>query len=263
MTSFSDSVSNHDFRDETNTNSEMRKKLGSYYSLDGLLPSAVQRKLNSQLSDPSITSKEQRNDGDEKKILFKIMNDNKLTPKQKESIAASVLRGGRFPVDKKYNSPTDNPFAVNPSQIDSYDLSLLINRHNLRKPQFLQIVSEKSIIEPMQSSQFHYHRPMIASYPLYKSSTSVGLVKNENPVASSAKTQMIAEAKRFDIYLDCGIVDSFYSIDLYHSKSIQQAREDALNSRNIIQEFKQVEKENVLKRIEIKKKMIEFRQVHF
>eukprot|EP01035_Chromulina_nebulosa_P036057 gene36057-48520_t len=240
VTSFSDSVSNHDFRDETNTNSEMRKKLGSYYSLDGLLPSAVQRKLNSQLSDPSITSKEQRNDGDEKKILFKIMNDNKLTPKQKESIAASVLRGGTFPVDKKYNSPNDNPFAVNPSQIDSYDLSLLINRHNLRKPQFLQIVSEKSIIEPMQSSQFHYHRPMIASYPLYKSSTSIGLVKNENPVASSAKTQMIAEAK---------------------SKSIQQAREDALNSRNIIQEFKQVEKENVLKRIEIKKKMIEFRQI--
>ena len=201
VTSFSDSVSNHDHRDENNTNSEMRKKLGSYYSLDGLLPPAVQRKLNSQLSNPSISiSKEQRNDGYERNLLLKIMNDNKLTPKQKESIAASVLRGGTFPVDKKYNSPPDNPFAAaNTTQIDSYDLSIVLNRHNLRKPQFLQVVSEKAIIEPLQNSQFHYHRPMIASYPLYKSATSIALVKNENPVASSAKTRMIAEAKRYVI----------------------------------------------------------------
>lgn len=198
VTAFSDSVSNHDVRDENTSNSEVRKKLGSYYALDGLLPPAVQRKLSAQLSNPSLIVKEHRNEDDEKKVLLKIMNDHKLTPKQKESIAASVLRGGTYPVDKKYMNQSENMQVTNFNQIDSYDSSLVLNRHNLRKPQFLQVVSEKSIIEPMQNSQ-RYERPMIASFPLYKSASSVALVKNENPLASSAKTQLIAEAKRFDI----------------------------------------------------------------
>ena len=199
VTAFSDSVSNHDVRDESTSNSEVRKKLGSYYALDGLLPPAVQRKLSAQLSNPSLIVKEHINEDDEKKVLLKIMNDNKLTPKQKESIAASVLRGGTYPVDKKYMNHSENIQVTNSNQIDSYDMSLVVNRHNLRKPQFLQVVSEKSIIEPLQNSQFRYQRPMIASFPLYKSASSVALVKNENPAANSAKTQLIAEAKRFDI----------------------------------------------------------------
>ena len=198
VAAFSDSVSNHHIRDESNSNSEVRKKLGSFYALDGQLPPAVQRKLSAQLSNPSLVVKEHRNEDDEKKVLLKIMNDNKLTPKQKESIAASVLRGGTYPVDKKYMNSSDNMQVTNFNQLDSYDLSLVLNRHNLRKPQFLQVVSEKSIIEPLQNSQFRFQRP-IASFPLYKSASSVALVKNENPVANSAKTQLIAEAKRFDV----------------------------------------------------------------
>lgn len=177
-----------------------RKRLGKYYSLDGLLPTAVVRKLNHSPISPTnrLSRSDENND---ERMLHRVFSDRKLTPKQKEAIAASILRGDTLNIEKRFldANRTEKSFdnARRSDTMDSSAQKLIQNRHQLKKPQFLQVVSEKSNIKPIQNKyETKYQWPMVMSYPVQRSSSSVALVKNDNPLANAVKTSMIAESKR-------------------------------------------------------------------
>lgn len=178
--------------------SDPRKKLGKYYSLDGLLPNNVLKKLNDSQNGTNASTVKSRHDLNESEhSLNSMLNDKKLTSKQKEAIAVSVLRDNGIPMSNnksidRVDFITDNRNSV---QIDSIT-NLIVNRHNLRKPKFLQVVSEKSNIEPIQKKVRNFNRGLVTSYPVFISSKSISVMQNENSALNAEKNYRIAEAKR-------------------------------------------------------------------
>jgi hypothetical protein len=127
------------------------------------------------------------------------MNDSKLTPKQKESISLSVLRGDGFITSENINSfPSDERNKLGNTIPRTSEL--VLQRHHNKGRAFLQVLSEKSNVEPMNKKFSSKPPPKPIPYPVFVSTNSVAVMRDENPAAGAIKNAKIAEAKRLHIH---------------------------------------------------------------
>ncbi len=125
-----------------------RADLGKYYALSGELPASVSNKafLKRQTSSRSINDDAYDN---ERNIISQMLQDSRITLAQRENISTSILNG-KYQINNMTDS-TDSAAKVN-IHLTEREISntrnnfINLNRHNLRKPNFLEIVTESTKI---------------------------------------------------------------------------------------------------------------------
>jgi hypothetical protein len=135
----------HDGKDQ----SIQRQVLAAHYRLDGHLPSNISNQIFNKQSS-IISDILDQDEEHEKKLLIDYMQDGNVSAKIKGKVAKALLTGN-YDVEPTNDTKPRPITPVNPSKavIDAEFKAqqlLLLNRHNLPKPRFLEVVTESTAI---------------------------------------------------------------------------------------------------------------------
>ncbi len=137
--------------------SDPRAELAKYYSLNGELPAAVQNKVFPKKKQVSIDSIKGDEFDNERKIIAKMLQDSRITLSQRESISTSILNG-KYQVNNDSSPPSPNKNTIQrvEKEISQTKGNFIdLNRHNLRKPHFLEIVTESTKIPTISPKEVY------------------------------------------------------------------------------------------------------------
>lgn len=135
-----------------------REALGNFYSLRGELPAEISQDLfPQQLSQISemLVGGEFKN---ERKAVLRLLRDARVSDEQREEISRSILMG-QFQM--REDSPSQD--VQRKRHIPAKDIEkirtahLTMNRHNLRKPNFLEVVSQSAELSNLSRKQSQEH----------------------------------------------------------------------------------------------------------
>jgi hypothetical protein len=129
----------------------VRHVLENFYDLEGCLPVDVAEKVSPQK--PATHSAQSKYQHPEDKAIVTILNDPRITLEQKEKISTSILNGSFEFVanspDQKHAKPRLIPRDVEKQRV----AGLTVQRHQLPKPSFLQVITHATPIPVMSGRE--------------------------------------------------------------------------------------------------------------
>lgn len=136
---------NINYNHETGRHSDPRSELSNYYELSGELPASISNHVfKRQASHNSVGDELYDND---RKLISHMLHDSRITPAQRETIATSILSGNYQISANEQVSPSRNSIHHTEKEMSTTRSHFIdLNRHSLRKPRFLEVISESTRI---------------------------------------------------------------------------------------------------------------------
>lgn len=136
---------NISYHHETHRHSDPRAELSSYYELSGELPTSISNRVfKKQTSHGSVNDELYDND---RKIITQMLHDSRISVAQRETIATSILSGNYQVSANEQVSPSRSSIHRTEKEMSTTRSNFIdLNRHNLRKPNFLEVISESTRI---------------------------------------------------------------------------------------------------------------------
>lgn len=137
-----------------------RAELGKYYSMTGELPASVSTKafLKRQSSTRSVNDDAYDH---ERNVISQMLQDSRITLAQRENISTSILNG-KYQINTM-SDPSENAAKSN-IRLTEKEISntrsnfINLNRHNLRRPNFLEVVTESAKIPFINPKEMHQNK---------------------------------------------------------------------------------------------------------
>lgn len=230
-----------------------REELSKYYSLSGEIPESITRKVLAKIPSEKknveyLNEVHEESYQNERKMITQMLHDNRISLQQRENIAQSILHG-KYQITPEVSKVTtlNSIQATEKDIVHTRDVFLDLNRHHLRKPHFLQIVTERSKIPVLSAKAVHEEK----MEHLRRSRTTDGLVsptyyKNTKQKEEDARAHLTKEAQNKLLLED-------------KNKRLKQAREESLFNTEEALRMKKEDMEGTNKKVAIKKRLAQFR----
>lgn len=148
------------------TDKEARKVLEHFYSLQGEIPLELSQKLSPKQQSNEGTTQNELDNGREQAAITRIFNDPRITSEQRELISNSILNG-KFKIVNNSNSVEKNhkskPRILPIDHEKNRIADLTISRHALPKQNFLEVVTQSTVIPVMNGEQLRKNKLAVLS----------------------------------------------------------------------------------------------------